>query len=649
MLNLKVNFILIIWLIVGYSTETIISIENRNIFAGLTTTTFRPNATSILISNGTYPIITEEVAPIQTEIIYASTKTPFEIELSTTIAEKMTTETETSTTTTTTKTTRETETSTTTTKTTLMTRLPTTTFEETTRATESYRNATIFSTTTKRPENIHGIQYQQSVVVVWEKCGIVARTRITKILQSQLTDGNTLYLWFDPSINSLIFEVSNLNGTSNKSVVTLATNIVDTVFFVFSEEDKVHIYLDCPSTSRLKVSWQSESLKKLTFIELFKNAEGFKNLESALNTYMCRSVVTVIPGTVIHFVGQLSSLSGTLILSFNFQNILFSLSHLNGHLQLISSDGQQVLIEVTSPITSNGFYLVFLFTGIQVFVVCPHGSSQAGFWQTNLFSNKLQIETSRVHQIGSSSTNSLLQSFCTTNNLWILAQNNVTACIPPGDLYHDLQDIDKQNQFSLAFYPNKEQTEKLEAFNSLDSFDFSHLMSPVHRILIASRNNAKPKFFERPILEYMEGFTDGQMNFWIGLDLLNKVTNKYNYKIRVEFSNGNNVHFEEYSVFRVGNLSENFKLTVTSLTSLHGGYFAYNNGLQFSTFNFGPQTALAKKYAAGYWHRTYSGGYENYYCFSCETGVDANGSYHNNVLSSGSSISTRATYMFLIP
>jgi hypothetical protein len=69
---------------------------------------------------------------------------------------------------------------------------------------------------------------------------------------------------------------------------------------------------------------------------------------------------------------------------------------------------------------------------------------------------------------------------------------------------------------------------------------------------------------------------------------------------------------EEYIYFRVGNAQEKFKLTVGHLVLGSNGFFAKNNGAEFSTYDSGPDSLLARQYASGYWHTN-----RNSYCFSC--------------------------------
>ena len=99
---------------------------------------------------------------------------------------------------------------------------------------------------------------------------------------------------------------------------------------------------------------------------------------------------------------------------------------------------------------------------------------------------------------------------------------------------------------------------------------------------------------------------------WIGLDLMNKITNKLNMRLRVVYKTDSNIDIiEEYLAFKVGNKSEKYKLNVAGLLVGKNGHFAQNNGAYFSTFDFGNRF-LALKFVSGYWHSD-----EQSFCITC--------------------------------
>ncbi|CAF0946418.1 unnamed protein product [Brachionus calyciflorus] len=158
--------------------------------------------------------------------------------------------------------------------------------------------------------------------------------------------------------------------------------------------------------------------------------------------------------------------------------------------------------------------------------------------------------------------------------------------------------IDQGNAYSSLFLPDEDQDKKIEFLKTLDKFNHDYLISPQHRILIASRVNAPSKFFHRPIHDYIEDFSDGQQNFWIGLDTMHKITNQHRYTLRIETENGQFV--EEYRLLD----------------------FLHHNDLKFSAFDYGPYKNLAIQLSGGFW---IPGG-TNFFCQNCENGADSTSS-----------------------
>ena len=497
------------------------------------------------------------------------------------------------------------------------------------------------------------IQYNQSIVLVWELCGVEARSEVTTIFESDIGNNEKMIVLFNPSINSLIFETATNNGQIlNKTILDVKVSEINTLFFLFSNKEKIHIFVDCPKSNRVKLEWESPLVSKMNLIHLFKNSHGFSNLESALSTFKCRDLISVLPGTVIHFTGQLNNV-GTLIFSFTITtgnvDIIYSFSFINGSFQVISNNGQVFNINITQQIT-NGFYLLFTASGIEIYINCPYNQQYVGIWSINFFNNRLQIETSRVHHVGNGASQYLMLSFCTTNNLINILDGigNNNDCFPVHQIQTSVQHVDSGNSYTNIFLPTQTQIELIEQFGSSDRFNYAYLMSPVHQILIASRINARPRFFYRPFGDYVEGFTDGQSNFWIGLDILNKVTNKYNYKLRIETEDG--VYVEEYRNFTVGDKSSNYKLTLASPVIHNCNGFLTHNGYEFSAYDKGSYSNMAISLNGGFWHRPD----RNRFCFSCETGIQSNRIYFNNYYFGGYAdgygyASTYIFKMYLIP
>jgi len=383
--------------------------------------------------------------------------------------------------------------------------------------------------------------------------------------------------------------------------------------------------------------------KGLSYLSVIgQNAKNFASLQEAMQVFKCRSSISILPGTIIHFDGQFTLVGTALLISFQFDKESFSITIQNGLFVVTTSTHQLVSLTLTQTITSSGIYLVFTQLGVQIHVTCPTSLnivSAAAFWNTTIFESKLHVETSRHHYYGNVATTVLLNSFCSTNSLISLIDGQSDNCISKDKVQSNIQVVDNANQVfyqifdhSYLFYfhlevnvfififkvylnyiPTSSIFDQIQIFNAENTLSFGNLIENEPKILIASREYAEPEFFNKNLNEYIEGFSDGQSNFWIGLGVLNRVTNSNDYKLRVVAINQQGIEFvEEYIYFRVGNAQEKFKLTVGHLVLGSNGFFAKNNGAEFSTYDSGPDSLLARQYASGYWHTN-----RNSYCFSC--------------------------------
>jgi hypothetical protein len=155
-------------------------------------------------------------------------------------------------------------------------------------------------------------------------------------------------------------------------------------------------------------------------MQIFNNTAAFDSLANALETFRCRATVTIIPGTIINFNGQISIVGNVLLLSVNIGTISISITIVDGMITITSTTQIITTITLNQQITISGLYLIFTNVGLQFFVTCPYGQLKpAGVWETTLFKDKVVIETSRTHLIGSASTASLLLAFCNINNVII--------------------------------------------------------------------------------------------------------------------------------------------------------------------------------------------------------------------------------------
>ena len=485
--------------------------------------------------------------------------------------------------------------------------------------------------------------FNSSVVIVWEKCGIIARTEVTEIFKFTHAQ-NEITLFYNPSINVLVFQTINLLNTTQikKDNLKLPSVGGEILFFVFNEPGKMHIYLDCPSVSKTKYVMHLDQLTLVEKVRVFVNTKLFRSLEVAMETFKCRSTITISPGTILHFHGHLTLNGNVILISFLFQNIHFSISIESGHV-IVTTSSQTIELPLIYPITTNGIYIIFTHVSLQFFVTCPYNQPVAALWSTNMFNQKLMIETSRNHYQGSAASSILLYSFCNTNNILNILSQNQTTCLATSIISENIHIVDNANLVYSQFIPSTNIMEKIDSFNAINTINLGQLVENEPKLLIASRYKAGPRFFYRPLNEYVEGFSDGQFNFWIGLDTLNRVTSAHNFSLRVEATSPAGVTYaEEYLNFKVGDSAERYKLTVSGLYTGTNGYFSRDNSVYFTTYDYG-QTQYAQQRAGGWWH-----GASKYFCLTCEDRVNELGSSTNVYLSQANNVQIYFAKMYLL-
>ena len=122
----------------------------------------------------------------------------------------------------------------------------------------------------------------------------------------------------------------------------------------------MHIYLDCPSVSRTKLFIESTALMVVDTVEIYENSQLFGSLEAALDTFKCRALISVLPGTLLHFYGDLKG--NSVLVSFMFKDLFYSMSIQKGEIVITTSAGVQSIphIALSPPIGALGkinFYL----------------------------------------------------------------------------------------------------------------------------------------------------------------------------------------------------------------------------------------------------------------------------------------------------
>lgn len=112
--------------------------------------------------------------------------------------------------------------------------------------------------------------------------------------------------------------------------------------------------------------------------------------------------------------------------------------------------------------------------------------------------------------------------------------------------------------------------------------------------LLIQRRAGYDTNFNRTWLEYKKGFGSLRGDFWLGNDIIYKITNNKSYKLRVELTDWSDMlYVAEYDQFRVDNEANFYRLTLTNykgnaskdyLDDLYNGFQAHNSAY-FSTFD----------------------------------------------------------------
>ncbi|MFN9956587.1 MAG: hypothetical protein ACK55I_26100, partial [bacterium] len=73
-----------------------------------------------------------------------------------------------------------------------------------------------------------------------------------------------------------------------------------------------------------------------------QNAKNFASLQEAMQVFKCRSSISILPGTIIHFDGQFTLVGTALLISFQFDKESFSITIQNGLFVVTTSTHQLV-------------------------------------------------------------------------------------------------------------------------------------------------------------------------------------------------------------------------------------------------------------------------------------------------------------------
>ena len=452
-------------------------------------------------------------------------------------------------------------------------------------------------------------------VIYWEKCGLNGRTKITKIFQSSSGSSNQHQLSYNPLTNSFNYRLVQSNSTIANELNIPLTFKIDglIILFSFTQIDTISIYFGCPNYSNgfSSLYINAPGINQISRLDLIsQDALLFSSFKDALTTFGCNSKQTIQSGSILYFPYIQSSLDILPIFQFYFNESKFSLNlnTKNGNIYLNTTDNS-INIQLTSkPILNNEVYFYFTEESLQIYDSCDSigRNRSTSLYSISLFNfDKLIIETSLKYKLGNGVISSLLNTFCSVQI--------------------KIDNIDDSIRLYQTYLPSNDILNQIEQFRSFltsglnNNLGIEELIQNEPKILFLSRdNNVDKQFFYRGIQDYINGFSDGQFNFWLGLDLLNKATNSNNYKLRIEAETKYGNIYEEYSYFKVGNKSNNFKIEINDITVKEGYSFDSIDGFTFSTFDFGDSRYLASIYFAGFWFSASSSGNQsNITCLTC--------------------------------
>ncbi|XP_044165383.1 ficolin-2-like [Acropora millepora] len=112
--------------------------------------------------------------------------------------------------------------------------------------------------------------------------------------------------------------------------------------------------------------------------------------------------------------------------------------------------------------------------------------------------------------------------------------------------------------------------------------------------------------FYRGWTDYKSGFGNLSSEFWLGNDNLHRIAATGNRTLRVDLEDfDGNVVFAEYSIFKVADASDKYRLLIGGYNGTAGDSMAYQNGMRFSTKdqdNDLESYSCAETFKGAWWH-----------------------------------------------
>jgi len=104
--------------------------------------------------------------------------------------------------------------------------------------------------------------------------------------------------------------------------------------------------------------------------------------------------------------------------------------------------------------------------------------------------------------------------------------------------------------------------------------------------LLIQQNINRSNFFNRSWEEFKVGFNDSRGNYWLGNELLHRLTSNGCYKLRFDLQVFNGSwYYAEYSRFLVSSEAQHYKLEVSGYSGNAGDAFSWHNNAMFTTYD----------------------------------------------------------------
>ena len=455
-------------------------------------------------------------------------------------------------------------------------------------------------------------------IFVWELCCSEPK-EITDVLKLNEHDTSVIIV-YERNSNKLLFrkyfnwnqKLITFRKISLKKNEHFITFIVDKNGFMNLYFDcNYKLYLNKINAHRFKLRIELKNFSDPKLFEYDQNIRIYDDLDEVSKAYKCpMSTKSVLDGSILYFHENfnLNSTSNNLI-SFKHDSEFYSICYKNKQIEISShSSTSSIKIELNpSHNFTFGLYLYFKCPGVEIYDSCPSttnslANTYVGVWYTNIFTQSLFIRTYRKYISSNAVSSSTLEMFC--NNADSFRDDELKTC---SSINRNSFKFDETNKIMNKYIPPM-----FKKYLTLNLHEgYIHLKnSPV--LLVASRQNSKMGFFNRSMSEYKEGFTDGQFNFWIGLDILHKLTSANKFRFRIVALTQTRVKFmEEYSFVNVTDSRDKYRLILGKIRS-GKGFFAVFNNTEFSTYDSGDLN-LAKTCWSDFWQNE-----NEKFCFNCQ-------------------------------